>query len=87
MQQLLEVVTAFESAYRSGDSTAAAAAAEFESVLAAALDPLVDMCERSAALLRPSGPSRSPRRPACNQLSMGTALCGAAPTQRPLQVT
>lgn len=58
MQQLLEVVTAFESAYRSGDSTAAGAAAEFESVLGAALDPLVDMCERSAALLRPSGPSR-----------------------------
>lgn len=58
MQQLLEVVTAFESAYRSGDNAATAAAAEFESVLAAAVDPLVDMCELSAALLKPGGPSR-----------------------------
>ncbi len=58
MQQLLEVISAFESAYRSGDGAAAAAAAEFEAVLAAAVDPLVEMCERSAEALKSGAPSR-----------------------------
>lgn len=58
MQQLLEVITAFESAYRGGDGAAAAAAQEFEAVLAGAVDPLVEMCERSAEAIKPGAPSR-----------------------------
>ena len=58
--QLLELVTAFESAYRGGGDSAAvaAAAADFGGVLSAALNPLVEMCERSAQQLKSGAPTR-----------------------------
>ena len=56
MRALLEVVESFESDYEPG--TAHDGADEFNSVLAAALDSLIAMCERSAEGLNTSAPSR-----------------------------
>ena len=56
MRALLEIVESFESEYEGG--TADGGAAEFDPVLAAALDPLVSMCERSAEGLSAAVPSR-----------------------------
>ncbi len=56
MRALLEVVESFESDYESG--TASDSAEEFNTVLAAALDPLIAMCERSAEGLNAAAPSR-----------------------------
>jgi hypothetical protein len=56
MRALLEIVESFESDYEGG--TVDGGAAEFDPVLAAALDPLVAMCERSAEGLNAAAPSR-----------------------------
>ena len=56
MHTLLDIIQSFESAYEGG--TADGGAADFAPVLAAAVDPLVDMCERSAEALSASAPSR-----------------------------
>lgn len=61
---LLDIISAFESALQSshsGSDAAAAAAAsqdELAPVLAAALNPLIETCERSAEALTPDAPSR-----------------------------
>ena len=56
MGQLLEVVAAFEEAL--DPAAARAGEAELAPVLAAALEPLLDMCERSAEALSVDHPSR-----------------------------
>lgn len=58
--QLVEIVAAFEESYESdgGAGGAASSEAEFAPVLAAAIDPLVEMCERSAEALKPDAPTR-----------------------------
>ena len=56
MRALLEIVESFESDYEGG--TADGGAAEFDPVLAAAVDPLVAMCELSAEGFSTTGPSR-----------------------------
>lgn len=58
--QLVEIVAAFEESYEAdgGAGGAASSEAEFAPVLAAAVDPLVEMCERSAEALTPDAPSR-----------------------------
>lgn len=48
LRQVLEVIVAFESTYRTTDTVASSAAAELGSALAAAVDPLVNMCRRSS---------------------------------------
>ena len=53
------VVGAFEESYeRGGYSAAQDSEAEFAPVLAAAVDPLLAACERSAEALSPDAPSR-----------------------------
>ena len=56
MRALLEVVETFERDYEG--CAASDSAEEFNTVLAAALDPLIAMCERSAEGLNASAPSR-----------------------------
>lgn len=53
----MEIVGAYESAYASGSDSASEE--EFAPVLAAAIDPLLEMCERSAEGLSADAPSRS----------------------------
>lgn len=56
---LSDVVGAFEESYeRGGFSAAQNSEAEFAPVLAAAVDPLLAACERSAEALSPDAPSR-----------------------------
>ena len=59
--QLVEIVAAFEESYEAdgGAGGAASSEAEFAPVLAAAVDPLVETCERSAEALTPDAPTRS----------------------------
>ncbi len=54
---LLDITKAFEESYNE-TGTGRSSEAEFAPVLAAALDPLVEMCERSADSLQPDAPSR-----------------------------
>ena len=56
MRALLEVVESFESDYEGG--AASESAEEFNTVLSAALDPLIAMCDRSAEGLNAAAPSR-----------------------------
>ncbi len=60
LAQLVEIVAAFEESYEAdgGAGGAASSEAEFAPVLAAAIDPLVEMCERSSEALTPDAPSR-----------------------------
>lgn len=56
---LSDIVGAFEESYeRGGWDTAQSSEAEFAPVLAAAVDPLVAACERSAEALSHDAPSR-----------------------------
>ena len=59
MAQLMDITTAFESSYDEA-SNGRSGEAVFAPVLAAAIDPLVEMCERSADSLKPDAPSRYP---------------------------
>ncbi|GAX74715.1 hypothetical protein CEUSTIGMA_g2163.t1 [Chlamydomonas eustigma] len=64
MHQLLEIISAYESAMESNPlppghpAQDAAAESEISPVLAAVLDPLMDACERGAEALKPDAPSR-----------------------------
>ncbi|KXZ42799.1 hypothetical protein GPECTOR_117g364 [Gonium pectorale] len=65
VHHLLEIINAYETAMesrptanRSTSNGAAAAAEDLGPVLAAVLDPLTEMCERSAEALTPDAPSR-----------------------------
>ena len=56
---LMEIISSFESSYDGGASgTGDGGGAEFGAVLSAAVQPLVDMCERGAEALNASAPSR-----------------------------
>jgi len=57
LAQLKDITKAFEGSYNEAGS-GRSSEAEFAPVLAAAVDPLVDMCERSADSLKPDAPSR-----------------------------
>ena len=57
LAQLLDITKAFEESYNEA-GTGRSSEAEFAPVLAAAVDPLVEMCERSADSLHPDAPSR-----------------------------
>ena len=57
LAQLLDITKAFEESYNEA-GTGRTSEAEFAPVLAAAVDPLVEMCERSADSLQPDAPSR-----------------------------
>lgn len=58
LQQLGEVVDAFQQQQQQDSVDAAAAEAELEPVLALALDPLIQSCEKSSEALRADSPSR-----------------------------
>ena len=70
MGQLLEVVAAFEEAL--DPAAARAGEAELAPVLAAALEPLLDMCERSAEALSVDHPSRCGEVIACHACIAGS---------------
>ena len=57
LAQLLDITKAFEESYNEA-SAGRSSEAEFAPVLAAAVDPLVETCERSADSLQPDAPSR-----------------------------
>lgn len=56
LQQLLELVNSFTESYESGHD--GEAEAEFAPVLTAALDPLLEVCDRSSEALAADAPSR-----------------------------
>lgn len=56
LQALVDIVGAFEESYDTASGRASVV--EFAPVLAAAIDPVIDMCERSAEALTPNAPSR-----------------------------
>jgi conserved oligomeric Golgi complex subunit 6 len=58
MHQLLEIIDAYEATYEGGQDDVGD---DFEAVLAATVDPLVEMCERSAEALSVDAPSRRAR--------------------------
>lgn len=55
----MDIIRAFEESYDEAGA-GRSSEAEFAPVLAAAVDPLVQMCERSADSLHPDAPSRWP---------------------------
>jgi hypothetical protein len=55
----MDIIRAFEESYDEAGARRSSEA-EFAPVLAAAVDPLVQMCERSADSLHPEAPSRWP---------------------------
>ncbi|CAL8463754.1 g3288 [Coccomyxa elongata] len=82
--QLVEIVAAFEESYEAdgGAGGAASSEAEFAPVLAAAIDPLVEMCERSSEALTPDAPSRVDERsnltPSAKQIYLINCLAAMA---------
>ncbi|EIE27799.1 component of oligomeric golgi complex 6 [Coccomyxa subellipsoidea C-169] len=82
--QLMEIVAAFEESYEAdgGAGGAASSEAEFAPVLAAAIDPLVEMCERSAEALTPDAPTRVDERstlsPSAKQVYLTNCLSAMA---------
>ncbi len=59
LQALTDIVGAFEESFDAGSGRSSDA--EFAPVLAAAVDPLITACERSAEALTPDAPSRRAR--------------------------
>ena len=57
LHTLMGIIDSFEAAFEGGPADGAGGA-EFAAVLAAAVDPLVAMCERGAEALNASAPSR-----------------------------
>lgn len=55
----MDITAAFETSYDEA-GTGRSSEAVFAPVLAAAIDPLVEMCERSADSLKADAPSRCP---------------------------
>lgn len=93
LAQLYDITKAFEESYDEAGA-GRSSEAEFAPVLAAAVDPLVEMCERSADSLKPDAPSRctcsgiTPCVPICHFHDiLADACCRAlslrAPTPRP----
>ena len=73
LAQLLDITKAFEESYNEA-GTGRSSEAEFAPVLAAAVDPLVEMCERSADSLQPDAPSRCTQHLPCTCFHLTSKL-------------